>query len=158
MWPVGYPHLEPDMHTFIPFTSDDEVLEIGRGLIDRTLPKSAWTHAAHFAAATWLLITYGESFVVRALPGFIRAYNEATGVANTDTSGYHETITQASIRAADAFLAAGPRRPLFATCNALMASPLGKSEWLLAYWSRPRLFSVEARRAWVDPDLQIFPF
>jgi hypothetical protein len=146
------------MHTFIPFTSDDEVLEIGRGLIDRTLPKSAWTHAAHFAAATWLLITYGESFVVRALPGFIRAYNDATGVANTDSSGYHETITQASIRAADAFWAADPRRPLFATCNALMASPLGKSEWLLAYWSRPRLFSVEARRAWIDPDLQLFPF
>src|SRR5271156_2204791 len=109
------------MSTFNPFRSDDEVLEIGRGLIDRTLPKSAWTHTAHFASAIWLLTYYGEGFVVRSLPGFIRAYNEATGVANTDTSGYHETITQASIRAADAFLAAGPLRPLFATCNALMA-------------------------------------
>jgi hypothetical protein len=146
------------MSTFNPFASDDEVLEISRGLIDRTLPKSAWTHAAHFASAIWLLTNYGDSFAVRALPGFIRAYNEATGVANTDTSGYHETITQASIRAADAFLAASPRRPLFATCNALLASPLGKSEWLLAYWSRPRLFSVEARRSWLDPDLQLFPF
>ena len=99
------------MCTFVPFASDDEVLEIGRGLIDRTLPKPAWTHAAHFAAALWLLTHYGEGFVVRALPGFIRAYNEATGVANTETSGYHETITQASIRAADAFLAASFRRP-----------------------------------------------
>ncbi len=146
------------MPTFLPFTSDDEVLEIGHGLIDRTLPKSAWTHAAHFAAAIWLLTNYGKSLVVRELPGFIRAYNEATGVANTETSGYHETITQASIRAADAFLAGTPRRSLFATCNALMASPLGKPEWLLAYWSRQRLFSVEARRSWLDPDLQIFPF
>jgi len=146
------------MRTFLPFTSDDEVLEIGHGLIDRTLPKSAWTHAAHFAAAIWLLTNYGKSLVVRELPGFIRAYNEATGVANTETSGYHETITQASIRAADAFLAGTPLRPLFATCNALMASPLGKPEWLLAYWSRQRLFSVEARRSWLDPDLQIFPF
>jgi hypothetical protein len=146
------------MRTFLPFTSDDEVLKIGHGLIDRTLPKSSWTHAAHFAAAIWLLANHGRIFVDRELPGFIRAYNEATGVANTDNSGYHETITQASIRAADAFLAGNPRRPLFATCNALMASPLGKPEWLLAYWSRARLFSVEARRAWVDPDLQIFPF
>ena len=72
------------MRTFVPFASDDEVLEIGRGLIDRTLPKPAWTHAAHFAAALWLLTHYGESFVVRALPGFIRAYNKATGVANTN--------------------------------------------------------------------------
>jgi hypothetical protein len=146
------------MRTFVPFTSDDEVLGIGRGLIDRTLPKSAWTHAAHFAAAIWLLTNYGKSFVVRELPGFIRVYNEATGVANTETSGYHETITQASIRAADAFLAASPGGPLFATCNALMGSPLGKPEWLLAYWSRPRLFSVEARRSWLHPDLQLFPF
>jgi hypothetical protein len=146
------------MPTFRSFTSDDEVLEIGHGLIDRTLPKSAWTHAAHFAAAIWLLTNYGKSLVVRELPGFIRAYNEATGVANTETSGYHETITQASIRAADAFLADSPRRPLFATCNALMASPLGKPEWLLAYWSRQRLMSVEARRSWLDPDLQLFPF
>jgi hypothetical protein len=29
------------MRTFVPFISDDEVLEIGLGLIDRTLPKSA---------------------------------------------------------------------------------------------------------------------
>src|ERR1700733_2267663 len=148
MWPVGHLHLEPDMRTFLPFTSDDEVLEIGRGLIDRTLPKSSWTHAAHFAAAVWLLANHGRTFVDRELPGFIRAYNEATGVANTETSGYHETITQASIRAADAFLAGSPPCPVFATCNALMASPLGKPEWLLAYWSRSLLFSVEARRAW----------
>jgi hypothetical protein len=146
------------MRTFLPFTSDDEVLEIGHGFIDRTLPKSAWTHAAHFAAAVWLLTNHGRLYVVRELPGFIRAYNEATGVANTETSGYHETITQASIRAADAFFTGSPRRPLFATCNALMASPLGEPEWLLAYWSRSRLFSVDARRAWLDPDLRIFPF
>jgi hypothetical protein len=146
------------MRTFVPFTSDDEVLEIGRGLVNRTLPKSAWTHAAHFAAAVWLISNYGRVFVVRELPGFIRAYNEATGVVNNETSGYHETITLASIRAADAFWAGSHPRPLFATCNALMASPLGKSEWLLAYWSRARLFSVEARRVWLDPDLQTFPF
>jgi hypothetical protein len=146
------------MSKFVPFTSDENVREIGRGLIRRTLPKSAWTHAAHFASTMWLISHHGRIFVARELPGFIRAYNEAIGGVNSETSGYHETITQASIRAADAFLASSPPRPLFATCNALMASPLGKSEWLLDYWSRARLFSVEARRVWVDPDMQIFPF
>jgi len=146
------------MSTFVPFTSDDEVLVIGHGLITRTLPKPAWTHAAHFSATLWLLARRPATEVMRDLPGMIRAYNEATGVANSDTSGYHETITQASIRAADGFLIASPPRPLFATCNALMASPLGSSEWLLSYWSRPRLFSVEARRAWLDPDIRELPF
>jgi hypothetical protein len=146
------------MPAFIPFTCDDDIHAIGHGLITRTLPKPAWTHGAHFSATLWLLSSRVVSEVMRDLPGMIRSYNEATGVANSETRGYHETITQASIRAAHSFLLASPRRPLFATCNALMESPLGNSEWLLTYWSRPRLFSVEARRAWIDPDIMALPF
>ena len=119
------------MRTFIPFTSDEEVVVIGCGLLDRTLPKTMWTHAAHF---------------------------EATGGANTDSSGYHETITQASIRAASAFLSATASQPLFVTCNSLMRSHLGEPDWLLEYWTRERLFSVEARRVWVEPDIRGLPF
>ena len=37
------------------FSKDAEVLRIGEGLIDRTLPKPEWTHAAHFAAAVYLV-------------------------------------------------------------------------------------------------------
>lgn len=146
------------MHPVTSFRSDEEIVAIGRGLINRTLPKAAWTHGAHFAAAIWLLTSRPDFDAFRVMPGMIRAYNEATGVANTDTSGYHETITLASIRAARAFLAGRPSNSLHATCNALMASPLGKSDWLLRYWSRSRLFSVEARRAWLEPDLDVFPF
>jgi hypothetical protein len=140
------------------FNSDDEIAAIGRGVLDLSLPKPRWTHAAHFAAALWLISRRPDLDAARAMPGFIRAYNEATGVANTDTDGYHETITQASLRAAHSFLREDPQRSLFATCNALMASPLGKSDWLLQYWTRPRLFSVEARRRWLDPDLRPLPF
>ena len=144
------------MRTFIPFTCNEEIVAIGRGLADRTLPKSVWTHAAHFASAIWLLHRGIEC--VREMPAMIRAYNEATGVANTDSSGYHETITRASLRASHSFLQMHAGRPLFEICNALLASPFGESKWLLAYWSRPRLFSVEARRTWIDPDLASFPY
>jgi hypothetical protein len=146
------------MRTFLPFTSDEEIAVIGAGLLERTLPRAMWTHAAHFAATLWLLRYRPEIELVTEMPGFIRGYNEAIGGANTDTSGYHETITQASIRAARAFLAEAPAQPLFITCNALMHSPLGKPDWLLEYWTRPRLFSVEARRAWVEPDVRQLPF
>jgi hypothetical protein len=144
------------MHLFTPFNSDDEIAAIANGLTGCTLPKAAWTHTAHFASALWLFHSGVDCF--REMPRMIRTYNEATGVANTDTSGYHETITLASLRAARAFLAEDPSRPLFMTCNDLLSSPLGESKWPLAYWSRPRLFSAEARRAWVDPDLEVFPF
>jgi len=100
-----------------------------------------WTHAAHFAATLWLLRCRPEIELSQEMPGFIRGYNEATGGANTDTSGYHETITQASIRAARFFLSEARPQPLFVTCNALLDSRLGQPDWLLEYWTRPRLFS-----------------
>jgi hypothetical protein len=146
------------MHNFTPFRRDEEVAAIGRGLMTRTLPKTEWTHAAHFASALWLIACCPEIDVCRQMPGMIRAYNEATGGANTDSSGYHETITQASLRAARAFLADRTRQPLYAVCNELMTSALGRPDWPLTYWSRALLLSVEARRAWVEPDLQPLPW
>jgi hypothetical protein len=126
-------------------------------LIERSLPKSEWTHAAHFAAAFWLLARPGTDALAE-MRGLIRAYNEATGVANTDSGGYHETITHASLRASRAWLAARPGMPLHEALNELLASEHGRSDWLLVYWSRPVLFSVAARRAWVEPDLKPLPY
>lgn len=139
------------------FTSDADIERIGSGLADRTLPKREWTHAAHFAAAFWLLCRT-DMDAEREMPGLIRAYNESTGVANTDTGGYHESITLASLRAARAWLAARPDAPLHDALESLLASEYGRSEWLLVYWSKPVLFSVEARKSWVEPDLRPLPF
>jgi len=140
------------------YSSEAEIIRIGEGVCSCTLPRAEWTHAAHFAAALWLMRYRPELEPSREMPKLIRAYNESVGRVNDDSGGYHETITQASLRAARSFLQQDPARALFATCNALMASPLGKSAWLLDYWTRARLFSVEARRRWVDPDLKALPF
>ncbi len=143
------------MSSSVSTISDVDIERIARGLMDRTLPKADWTHAAHFAAALWLLRHRGDA-AFREMPPLIRAYNESTGVANTDTGGYHETITVASLRLARAWLAERPGVSLHAALAELLASPYGRSNWLLAYWSRELLFSVTARRAWVDPDLRAF--
>lgn len=139
------------------FSCDAEIERIGLGVAERTLPKPEWTHAAHFAAAFWVLrrsCVHAE----RDMPKLIRAYNLATGVANTDSSGYHETITLASLRAARDWLAKRPDEPLHEALDALLDSDYGRSDWLLGYWSKPVLFSVMARRAWIDPDLKPLPF
>ncbi|MFC3071296.1 hypothetical protein [Phenylobacterium soli] len=136
---------------------DDAAIErLARGLIERSLPKSVWTHAAHFGAALWLLRAHGLSETTRRMPSIIRAYNEATATPNTDDSGYHETITLASLRAADALLAARPGAPLHEILDELMATTMGRPDWLLAHWSKAVLFSVAARRGWVEPDLAPF--
>lgn len=140
------------------FTSDAGMERVTRGMMECTLPKTEWTHAAHFAAALWLL--RDRPHRVRAeMPEMIRAYNESVGGRNTETEGYHETITQASLGAAAARLAAhSPGTPLHVVLADLLDSELGRSDWLFAYWSKPVLFSVEARCAWVEPDLHPLPF
>jgi hypothetical protein len=139
------------------FTSDSDIEHLGQGFIDHSLPKEAWTHAAHFATALWLMRAGYDA--PRVMPDMIRAFNAAKGGINSDTSGYHETITQASLRAAKGILDLnGPEVPLHAIANALMATNLGNPNWLLEYWSRERLMSVDARKAWLEPDLKPLPF
>jgi len=139
------------------FATDAEIERIGLGLRDRSLPKSEWTHAAHCAAAFWLTHRSGTA-AMHAMPALIRAYNEATGVANTDSGGYHETITLASLRATATWLAARPNKALHEALNEFLIAEYGRSSWLLEYWSKPLLFSVAARRSWVEPDLRPLPF
>jgi hypothetical protein len=139
------------------FSSDAEIDRIASGILDRSLPKAEWTHAAHFALALWLLRHRDD--VPAILPGIIRAYNEATGGVNTDDAGYHETITQASVRAANAFMVGfSSEHSLFDIANRLMASPLGRPGWLLVHWSKERLFTPGARREWMEPDLKALDF
>lgn len=137
------------------FTSNDDIIRIGEGLRDRTLPKPDWTHVAHLAAAVWVLDQYGDTAEDR-MPGLIRAYNVATGVQNTDRDGYHHTITLASLRAVRVVLS-GLDVSLLARTNAILNAGYGQPDWLFRHYTKQRLFSVQARRGWVDPDLEPLP-
>ena len=141
------------------FASEADIVRIGEGLVACTLPRTEWTHAAHFAAALWLMRYRPELDAAATMPGLIRGYNESVGGVNDDSSGYHETITLASLRAARGVLDANPPdMPVWRIVNALMASNFANPNWLLEYWSRERLMSVEARRTWLEPDIKALPF
>jgi hypothetical protein len=51
-----------------------------------------------------------------------------------------------------------PGVALYEALRELLASEYGRPDWLLAYWSKSVLFSVAARKAWVEPDLQQLRF
>ena len=140
------------------FTSDAEIVRIGEGLLARTLPRADWTHEAHLAATTYLLTRRPDVDLDARLPEIIRTYNESVGGVNSDTEGYHETITRMFLHGVRLFLAeADPKEPLHELVNELLLSPMGGRDWPLRFYSRERLFSVEARRALVPPDLAALP-
>ncbi len=118
-----------------------------------TLPRPEWTHEAHLAACAWLILERPDILPERDLPHLIRRYNESVGGVNDDTQGYHETITQVSIRAVRAALARSEGRGLTDRVNALLQAEEGRRDWPLRFYSPERLFSKEARLGWVEPDL-----
>ena len=135
------------------FKSDTDIIASGEGLRDLTLPKSEWTHAAHVAAAIWVLDQFGPE-AEAVMPDMIRRYNESVGGVNSDQEGYHHTITIASLRAIARVAGEGSLRE---RTQCAFSSGLNTPDWLLKHFSRDRLFSVEARRAWVEPDLAPLP-
>ena len=140
------------------FASDADVEHVGEGLVARTLPREEWTHEAHLAATTYLLLKRPDVHVDKDLPGLIRRFNESVGGVNSDTEGYHETITRVFLHGARLFLEEANRRePLHALVNELLVSPMGGRDWPLRFYSPSRLFSVEARKQFVEPDLRALP-
>lgn len=136
------------------FADDAAVRRVGEGLLARTLPKAEWTHEAHLAACLWLIRERADFVPERDMPETIRTYNVAAGGENTDSAGYHETLTQLYIRGVRAFAGTLPDGiGLVDAVNALLESEIGARSWPLCFYSKERLFSVEARRDWIEPDL-----
>ena len=135
------------------FKDDASIEAIGEGLLSAKPRREAWTHEAHLAACSWLVRARGDIDTERELPLIIAAYNAAVGGVNDDTQGYHHTITQVYIAAVKAHLAeVGHDLPLYKAVNALLLSERGSRDLLLRFYSKERLFSVQARRTFVAPD------
>ena len=140
------------------FKNDAEIVRIGEGLLARTLPRPDWTHEAHLAATTYLLTRRPDIDIDRELPGIIRAYNESVGGVNSDSEGYHETITRIFLHGVRLFLVeADGHEALHELVNELLLSPMGRRDWPLRFYSAERLFSVEARRKFLPPDIAALP-
>jgi hypothetical protein len=140
------------------FASDADIERIGEGLLARTLPRADWTHEAHLAATTYLLLERPDVDLDKDLPDIIRRYNESVGGVNSDTEGYHETITRAFLHGVRLFVAeADTSEPLHELVNELLLSPMGRRDWPFRFYSREKLFSVAARRGFVAPDVAAFP-
>ena len=132
-----------------------ELEDLVRRFRDQTLPKAAWTHHAHLAVGTWHVRQHDAETALSLLREGIRRLNDAHGTANTDASGYHESITRAYVALLASHLAGlAPDSDAAACAMSVLGSPLARPDILLDYYSKARLMSVEARRGWVPPDLR----
>jgi len=139
------------------FTADAEIVHLGEGLLACTLAKEEWTHEAHLAACLYLLAERPDVDVDAEIAGLISRFNESVGGVNDDKGGYHDTITRIYVAGVRLFLARTDETRLAARVNALLASPMGRRDWPLGFYSPELLFSVPARRGFVPPDRAPLP-
>ena len=77
------------------FLADDETLEeFLRAWEAGILPKPQWTHAAHVAVSSCYAYACDRDEAFERMKRGVIHYNNCVGTANSDTSGYHETLTR----------------------------------------------------------------
>lgn len=109
------------------------------------LPKSEWTHEAHVQAGLSLILRTGPRQALATLREAIPRYNVSTNTPNTDSGGYHDTLTVYYVWAIDELLRTG------ISPEDIAAHPLVSRTAPLEFWDRDELFSVDARRHWLAP-------
>jgi GNAT superfamily N-acetyltransferase len=134
---------------------DDDALWIA--FHERTLPAAQWTHVAHVRMAWMYLARYPlDEAHLRMRVGIIRL-NAAHGLVETPQRGYHETLTRAWLRLIAAARTRSLPAPAGTDSRAFLAAHGLDRETPLRHYSRERLFSLEARVRFVEPDLAELP-
>ena len=140
------------------FLDSEETIDLFlHAFFHHTLPKAQWTHAAHVTLAASLLHSAEFATVLPQVRNAIRSYNEAVGTLNTDTSGYHETLTVFWLRVVAQRLALLPASSRLEAVRAVVEA-FGEQRALhKLYYSDDIVADTAARRVWVEPDLQPLP-
>lgn len=120
-----------------------------------TLSKEEWTHEAHLIVGLHHLDKYSDK-AVDQLREQICKYNIASGGTNTDSSGYHETMTRFWNWAIYKYCQVNGKVIFDQTTldDMLWTEELSDRNLWTAYYSKELMLSVRARLEWVLPDLK----
>jgi hypothetical protein len=147
------------MDYFIPSTQV-EFEHIVNDFRAKTLPIKEWTHEAHLITGLWHIAQLGYDEALAQMRVGIGTYNEVSGGQNTDSSGYHETITVFWIWLLNEFWKtySTDNQNFERICNVFLKSKYCDRNAAFYFYSREKLFSREARLNFIEPDIQALDF
>ena len=119
-----------------------------------TLPREQWNHDAHLKVGLWYLLHYSPDESLKRLRQNIKQYNVACGINNTETQGYHETITQFYIWLINHFIQQIDCSQSIDLIADTLIDCYGDKSLVFSYYSKDKLMSKTARLQWVEPDLK----
>ena len=119
-----------------------------------TLPKEEFTHAAHLLTGACFTHCFGEAAAIEHMRRLISRFNESVGGQNTDSAGYHETITVFWIKMLAALRATPPHLPRGAFAALAIERFGNRREAFRDFYDFDVVASTEARRSWMEPTLK----
>jgi hypothetical protein len=131
------------------YTNDAEIEALLSRFETCELAPDHVSHRAHVAMSAWCFLTQDEAEATARIYDGLQRF-----VKWHKLDVYNETITWFWIKLiAKAVATADRTQPAFTVVNEL-TSRLGDSRMIFAYYTRERLYGDEARRRWIEPDLQ----
>lgn len=138
------------------YKTDEEVNLLVKRFEERTLPKAEWTHAAHLTVGLYYCFHNPFGVAKNLMSDGIYWLNDTHGTPNTETSGYHETLTIFWLRTVAEFLESRAKGENLARLANNLITYYNDTSLPFSFYSRERLFSVEARMSYVEPNLKAF--
>lgn len=135
-------------------TMDDKDLLVA--FLGPSIPKEAWDHKAHVKVAYLLLKESGLYKAKEQMKQGLLHFLKVNEIPTTPEQGYHETLTQAWLQLVHTTMAeSGPYESAEHFCEA--QDQLLAKRAMLFFYSRDTIMSLEAREAFVAPDLAPLP-
>jgi hypothetical protein len=142
----------------IPYLQTEETLDqFLADFEDAKIPFADWTHTAHIAMACCYIFKLPQAELLATVRRNIRSYNVKGGGKNTETSGYHETLTVLWLWVLADFLGELPKDLPRLDAVRKAVNRYSGNRLYTEYYSYDVAKSVEARRVWVEPDLRVLP-
>ncbi|MBA4850331.1 hypothetical protein [Emticicia sp. BO119] len=137
-----------------------EFEHIVNGFRTKALPSKEWTHEAHLITGLWHVAELGYENALAEMRLNIPVYNESVGGMNTDSSGYHDTITFFWIWLLNEFWNRNEVKgqSFERVCNKFLQSKYADRGNAFIFYTKDLLFTKEARLGVVEPDIQPLDF
>lgn len=140
------------MEAIFPIEKANAIVE---GFLSQTLHKAEWTHEAHLLVGLYHLVYYGKD-AMRIMSENIKNYNLSVGTLNTETSGYHTTLTYFWLWAVEHYC----QKDGLVYFNQetiddlLWTEELANRNLWLDFYTKENMMSVEARLNLCEPDIK----
>lgn len=132
------------------YKTEAEIEAVVRGFESCSTAKSEFTHVSHLTVAVWYLRRSSVEPATEQMRASLFRFIDHHGIEGK----YHETLTMFWMIVVRKELdGLDPKLSLLEAANAVVET-LSDSRLVFEYYSEELLWSDEARRVWVEPDLK----